>query len=160
VRETVVVFVLPPPVPVMVMVWVPVLVLEATLSVRVDVPVPVMDAGLKLAVTPVGWPLAVKVTAESNPPETVLVMVEVPELPLDTESELGEAVRAKLALTGAVTVRVTVVVCTRVPLVPVMVIGNVPVVAFEATVKVRIEVPAPVMDERLKPALTPDGRVE
>jgi len=136
------------------------LVLEATLSVRVDVPVPVMDVGLKLAVTPVGWPLADKLTAESNPPETVLVIFEVPELPLETLIDVGEAERAKLATTGAVTVRVTVVVCIRLPLVPVMVIGNVPVVAVEDTVKVRTDVPAPVMDVGLKPAVTPDGRVE
>ena len=84
-------------------------------------------------------------------------MVE-PELPLDTESEVGDAVRVKLALAGAVTVRATVVVCVRVPLVPVTVIVYVPVVVLEATVKVRVELPAPVMDVGLKPAVTPVGR--
>jgi hypothetical protein len=41
-----------------------------------DVPEPgaAMEAGLKLTVTPVGWPLAVKAIAESKPPETVVVM--------------------------------------------------------------------------------------
>ena len=92
------------------------------LSVRVDVPLPVMDVGLKVAVTPDGRPLADRVTAESKPPETVLVIVEVPELPLTTVSEVGDALRLKLALAGAVTVRATVVVCTRLPLVPVTVI--------------------------------------
>jgi len=142
------------------MVWVPVLALLLTVSLRVDVPVPVMDVGLKVEVTPDGRPLAVKVTAELNPPVTVLVIVEVPELPLDTVIEVGEAVRVKLALAGAVTVSVTEVVCTRLPLVPVTVIGNVPVVAVEATVKVRVEVPAPVMGLVPKPAVTPDGRVD
>jgi hypothetical protein len=105
------------------MVWVPELARELTVSLRVDVPVPVMDGGLKLAVTLLGRPLADKVTAELNPPETVLVIVEVPELPLDTVTEVGEALRVKLALAGAVTVRVTVVVLTVDPAVPVMVIG-------------------------------------
>lgn len=80
------------------------------LRVRVDVPVPVMDVGLKLAVTPDGSLLADKVTAELNPPETVLVIVEVTELPRTTLTEVGDALRAKLAPAGAVTVRVTVVV--------------------------------------------------
>ena len=56
---------------------------EATASVAVDVPEPgaAMDDGLKLTVTPVGWPLAVKAIAASNPPETAVVMVEVPLAP-------------------------------------------------------------------------------
>ena len=53
-RETVVLFVLPPPVPVIVMVWVPELAREPTVSLRVDVPVPVMDEGLKATVTLLG----------------------------------------------------------------------------------------------------------
>ena len=70
---TVVVCVMPPPVPVTVIVYVPVAVVEATVMVMVEVPEPgaVMDAGLKLTVTPVGWPVAVKSIAELKPPETV-----------------------------------------------------------------------------------------
>jgi len=62
-------------------------------KVAVEVPEPgtAMDAGLKPTVTPVGWPLAVKAIAESNPPETAVVMVEVPLLPCTTETEVGEA---------------------------------------------------------------------
>ena len=37
-----------------------------------------MELGLKLTVTLLGWPLADKEIAESNPPVTALVMVEVP----------------------------------------------------------------------------------
>jgi len=51
---------------------------EATLMVIVEVPAPVIEVGLKVTVTPVGWPLADKEIAESNPSVTVLVMVEVP----------------------------------------------------------------------------------
>ena len=70
-------------------------VLEATAIVMVEVPVPVIDAGLKLTVTPAGWPDAVRVTAESNPPVTVLVMVEVPLPPCATDTEEGDAERLK-----------------------------------------------------------------
>jgi hypothetical protein len=66
-------------------------VVEATVNVIVEDPVPVIEVGLKPTVTPVGSPLAVKVTAESKPPDTVLVMVEVPELPCTTDTEPGEA---------------------------------------------------------------------
>jgi hypothetical protein len=75
------------------MVYVPVAVVDATARVAVDVPEPgaAMDAGLKETVTPVGWPVADKATAESNPPETVVVMVEVPLFPTTTETDVGEA---------------------------------------------------------------------
>ena len=36
---------------------------------------------MKLTVTPDGWPLADKEMAALNPPVSVLVIVEVPELP-------------------------------------------------------------------------------
>lgn len=67
----------------------------ATVSVMVEVPAPVMEVGLKLTVTPVGCPLADKAMAESKPPLTVLVIVDFPELPCATETEVGEAERLK-----------------------------------------------------------------
>ena len=80
VSETVAVCVIPPPVPVMVSVEVPTAAVDATVSVNVDVPEPGagMDAGLKLAVTPEGKPVTDKATAELNPPETAVVIFEVP----------------------------------------------------------------------------------
>jgi len=60
---------------------VPVTVDEATFIVTVEFPAPLMEVGLKLTVTPAGWPLAVSEIAELNPPVTVLVIVEFPELP-------------------------------------------------------------------------------
>ena len=42
------------------------------------VPVVVVDVGLKVAVTPLGMPLAVKDTALAKPPERVIVIVLVP----------------------------------------------------------------------------------
>ena len=77
----------------------------ATVKVIVELPEPgaAMDEGLKLTVTPAGWPLAVKATAESKPPETVIVIVEVPLLPCTTLTEAGEAEMANegLVLVGA-----------------------------------------------------------
>ena len=59
-----------------------------------------MEAGLKPTVTPVGIPEADNVTAASNPPLTVLVIVEPPELPCATETAPGEADRVKPEAAG------------------------------------------------------------
>jgi len=66
--------------------------------VMVDVPFPgaAMEAGLKLTVTPVGWPDADNAMAELKLPEIVVVMVEVPLLPCATETVVGEAEMVKL----------------------------------------------------------------
>ena len=98
-KLTVIEFVVVPAVPVMVIGYVPVVVPAATVRVRVDVPEPgaAMDAGLKPAVTPVGRPDADKAIAELKPFRAVVVIVEVPLLPCNTESEVGEAEREKLA---------------------------------------------------------------
>ncbi len=143
----------------MVMVCVPVAVPVVVLSVRVDVPAPVMDVGLKVAVTPDGSPLADKAIAELKPPVTVLVIVEVTELPLTTLTEEGEALRVKLPVTGAVTVRLTVAVCVSPPPVPVTVMVYVPVAVVEATAMVMVEVPEPgaAMGVGLKLTVTPVG---
>ena len=73
----------------------PVAVEEATAIVMVEVPAPVIELGLKLTVTPAGWPLEVRVIAESKPSVTVLVMVDVPELPCTTVTDAGDAERLK-----------------------------------------------------------------
>ena len=57
----------------------------------VAVPAPVMEAGLKLTVTPLGWPLADREMDELKPPVTALVMVEVADAPCVTITEPGEA---------------------------------------------------------------------
>ena len=95
VNETEVVSVMLPEVPVTIMLYVPGTVDAATVIVMVEVPAPVIEVGLKLTVTPVGWPLAVKAMAASKPPVTELVMVLVPELPCATETDVGEAERLK-----------------------------------------------------------------
>lgn len=75
---------------------------EATVKVSVEVPEPgaAMEAGLKATVTPEGWPLAVKAIAESKPPETVVVTVEVPLAPCATETAPGEADSVKAGTGG------------------------------------------------------------
>jgi len=93
VRETAVVSTVLPEVPVTLMLYVPATVDAATVIVIFEVPAPVIEVGLKLTVTPVGWPVADKAMAESKPSVTVLVMVELPELPCATETVVGEAER-------------------------------------------------------------------
>jgi len=77
---------------------VPVAAVAATVKVATEVPEPGAAMGLvpKPTVTPVGWPVALNVMAASNPPETVVVTVEVPLLPFTTETEVGEAEMEKL----------------------------------------------------------------
>jgi hypothetical protein len=67
----------------MVMVRVPVLERELTRMVMVDVPEPgaAIELGLKVTVWPLACPEADKEMAELKPPEIVVVIVEVPELP-------------------------------------------------------------------------------
>ena len=71
------------------MLYVPVAVDAPTVIVMVEVPAPVIEVGLKPTVTPVGWPVAVKEMPEPKPFVTVLVIVEVPEPPCTTETEVA-----------------------------------------------------------------------
>ena len=91
-RATAVVWVVPPPVPVIVMVLFPVLAPWCTVIVIDEVPEPgaTMDEGLKLTATPDGMPDTDNAIAESKPPEAVVVIVEVPELPQARASEVGD----------------------------------------------------------------------
>lgn len=52
--------------------------------------------GMKVTVTPVGCPLAVKATAPLKPPDTVLEIVDAPFPPCATDTEPGEADKLKL----------------------------------------------------------------
>ena len=89
VRETRVVWLREPLVPVTVTLAVPVAaVLEA---VKVTVLVPVVDAGLKLAVTPVGKPLAAKATEPVKPFTGATVIVLLPPAPCATDRVAGLA---------------------------------------------------------------------
>ncbi len=68
---------MPPLVPVIVIVNVPVEVVLAVVTVMVEDPEPVTEGGLKLALVPVGNPLALKVTVPLNPPRAEMVAVYV-----------------------------------------------------------------------------------
>jgi len=100
------------------------LVLVATVSVIVDVPAPgaAIEVGLKLMVTPAGWPVAERATAESKPPEMVVVTTTGPLWPLAKDPEVGETEMLKVGLTAVVTVSDTVAVCVIPPPMPVTVI--------------------------------------
>jgi hypothetical protein len=96
VRATVAVCVILPPVPVTVIVYVPVAAVADAVMDIVEVPAPAMDVGLKVTVTPAGWPLADKPIEELKPPDTAVVTVDVPLLPCATETEVGDADSVKL----------------------------------------------------------------
>jgi hypothetical protein len=89
----------PPPAPLTVTVTVPsVAELDA---VRVsELLVPVADAGLNVAVTPPGNPLALKATLAENPPLRVIVIELVPFPPRLIVNVDGVAERVKLAASG------------------------------------------------------------
>lgn len=99
VSETVDFCVIPPPVPVTVIVYVPADAVAATEMFIVELPDPgaAIDVGLKVTVTPVGWPVADHPTDELKPPVTALVTVDEPVLPCCTETEVGEVEMVKFA---------------------------------------------------------------
>ena len=93
VRAIVVLCVKDPLVPVTVTLAVPVAaVLDAA---KVTLLVPVVDAGLKLAVTPVGKPLAARATVPVKPFSGLTVMVLLADAPWATERLAGLADREK-----------------------------------------------------------------
>jgi hypothetical protein len=126
--------------------------------VMVELPEPGagMVLGLKLTVTLLGSPVADKAMLELKPPETVVVMVEWPELPGLMVREVGDALMVKLGLVP-VTVSETVVVSTVLPEVPFTVMLYVPGAVDEDTVTVIVELPAPVIEVGLKVTVTPLG---
>ena len=95
ISETATTSVMPPDVPATLIRYVPMAVDEPTVIFRLVVPAPVIELGLKATVTPVGWPVADKEMLESKPLITVLVIVNVAELPCTSETAAGEAVRPK-----------------------------------------------------------------
>ena len=114
-----------------------------------------MDEGLKSTFTPLGSPLADKATAESKPPETVVVIFTCPCAPGAIVTFPGAAAIVKVPPPLVVTVNVTVVVSVVAPAVPVTVIGYDPAATVEPTVIVMLEVPFPVIDVGLKLTVTP-----
>jgi hypothetical protein len=149
---TVVEFVRLPDVPVIVTLAVPTV--AVPLAVKLNVLALVVLAGLKEAVTPIGRPDTDKLTLPLKPFCGVTVTVLVPLAPCAELKVFGEADRLKLG--GKTTVREIVAVLLKLPDIPVMVTGNVPVIAVAAAVKVNVLVLA--VEAGLKEAVTPLGR--
>lgn len=65
------------------------------MTVIVEVPEPgaAIEVGLKLTVTPEGWPVALSATAELKPPLTVEEMVEVPLFPCTMETAVPDSAK-------------------------------------------------------------------
>lgn len=126
------------------------------LAVKVSTSVSGRVPAAKLAVTPVGRPVALYVTAALNPPagNTVIVLVPVP--PWGTETLIGEAESVKLG--GALTLTATVVVSLIEAEIPLMVtVTGLDVTgAEELAVRVSTSVSATVPAAKL--AVTPVGK--
>ncbi len=143
-----------PEVPVIVTVTVPFV--AVALAVRVRTLVEVAGLGLNDAVTPLGSPEAASVTLPENLLLGVTVMVLVPlPTPFTMVTVFGAAVRLKLC-TGALTVRLSVVVFVNLPDLPVIVTVTVPVAAAALAVKVSVLVVVAWLG--VKDAVTPLGK--
>lgn len=156
VRLMLVVCVNVPDVPVIVIVLVPVV--AVLLAVNVKTLVDVVGLTPNEAVTPLGNAEFDRLTEPVNPFRSVTLIVLVPLLPCFTVKLEGEAESEKSACAGAVTVRVTEVVCVSEPDVPVIVMVEVPMVAVELAVSVNtlLDVAGFVPN----PAVTPAGKPE
>ena len=126
------------------------------LTVSVTVLLEAEGLGLKEAVTPVGRLDPEKVTLPVKPFVGLTVIADVPELPRAMLRLLGDAERVKFGL--GVTVREMVVVCVKLPDVPVTVIVTLPVVAVLLAVSVNVLVLVVLLG--LNDAVTPLGRPE
>jgi hypothetical protein len=114
----------------------------------------VEDAGLKVGVTPLGWPDAANVTLPVSGLTSVTVIVSVPLEPAATESVVDEGFKVKLPV--EVTFSVKEVVALLLPEFPVTVTVNAPVVAVLLAVSVRtVDV---AEDVGLNEEVTPLGR--
>src|SRR6266568_8911191 len=94
--------------------------------VNVDVPEPPIDAGEKLALAPPGKPLALRLTLSLNPPVPEIVILNEAVLPALILLDPGETLIEKFGPAGACTFKVTVAICNRPPLWPVIVTVKLP----------------------------------
>ena len=126
------------------------------LTVSVNVLALVELLGLNDAVTPIGRLDAEKLTLPVKPRTGLMVIVDVPVLPRATLRLLGDAERLKFG--PGFTVRAIVVVCVKLPDVPVIVTVALPVVAVLLAVNVSVLVLVVLLG--LNDAVTPLGRPE
>ena len=133
----------------------PVIVVDLVVTFNVGVPEPVIDAGVKVLVTPLGRP----VTLDSllvKPIRRANRRGVAGQIPRTTVCELGVADSVKLAC-PALTTSVTVAVWFRLPLVPLMVSEYVPAVVVDLVATLKVEAPEPVTDAGLNVPVTPVG---
>jgi hypothetical protein len=155
VRLRVIARTIPPPVPLTVTFTVPVVAALEAASVNV-LPVPVDEAGLNVAVTPLGKPVALRPTPLVKPPVRVIVIVLALLAPRFTVRLDGLAERVKSGVGGALIVRINVVERVSPPPEPLMVTLVIPVAAVLDAAKVNALLP-PVVEGGLNVAVTPLG---
>jgi hypothetical protein len=155
VRAMVVLLATDPDVPVTLTVETPGVAVAATLNVSVVLRVAVV-AGLNVAVTPAGNPVAEKAMVPLKVPCGVTAMVLAPLPPGRTLRLAGDAARVNPF--AAPTVRLMAAVLCRAPDVPVIVMTDAPATAEADAVKVSVLVPAAL--GALKEAVTPVGKPE
>ena len=126
------------------------------LAERVSVLVSIVLRGMNDAVTPLGKPDAVMLTLESKPFSGVTVIVDVTLPSCARLNEPGDADSVKFG--RGVTIRDIVMVCDKLPDIPVMVTVTVPRAA--ASVAVSVSVLAPFVLLGVNAAVTPLGRPE
>jgi len=155
---TVAVCVMLPLTPVIVTVDVAAGVLPAVVTVSVELPAPVTVLGEKFAVAPAGNPLALSVTTPANPLTAPIFAVNVVALPAITVCPLGLPATVKSGGGGgALTTKLTVVACVKLPLTPSIVNDDVPKGVLPVVVTVSVELPAPVTVPGEKLAVAPAG---
>src|SRR6185369_11070059 len=143
----------PPPVPVMVTLVGPGPAVVEAVKVTTLL-APVAEAGLKVAVTPEGRPLALRATADVKLVRAMPIVL-VAAAPCVTDRAGGLAPRVKFC--EGFTVRAIGSVWVSPPPAPVIVTLAGPAGAVAEAVKVTT-LPAPVTDGGLKLAVTPEGR--
>src|SRR5215831_884674 len=126
------------------------------LIVRVELPPEVIGVGLNDADAPLGTPLIERETLWALPEVTAVLIALVPEAPWVNVRLFGLALIEKSFGTGALTVRVTVVVCVADAPVPVTVRAYVLGDAVPALI-VRVELPPEVIGVGLNDADAPLG---
>ncbi len=116
----------------------------------------VTDAGLNEALAPDGTP-EIESATDCVEPEVVAVdIVLVPLLPCPIDSEFGVALMLKSFVTGALIVKLTLVVCVALGAVPETVKAYVPAAA-DPLFSVRVELPPAVTEVGLNEADAPAG---
>jgi len=136
VNAIVVVAVSEPEVPVIVTFAVPAT--AELLAVKVKMLVPLVGFVPHNAVTPLGTPVTARLTLPVNPLMGITTIVDIAEVPRLTERMDGEAASVKL---GLWMVKAKLVVCVKLPEVPVTVTVDVPTVAELLAVSVNTLLP-------------------